>query len=150
MAKVQSVVGTEPAPRENPETRPVTVNLNETVKEPTMNRKTLAAAFVAAFAASGAAFADGATYDYPTATVSGKTRADVQKELFAARADGSIKVWSTTYNPLTVAKSLKTRDEVKAERADATMQALHGEDSGSFALSLPVRQAAPLLAKAAK
>lgn len=115
-----------------------------------MNRKTLAAAFVATFAASGAALADGASYDYPTATVSGKTRADVQKELFAARADGSVKVWSTTYNPLTVAKSLKTRDEVKAERSDARVQAFYGEDSGSFALSAPAAQAAPLLAKAAK
>ncbi len=117
-----------------------------------MNRKTLAAAFVAAFAASGAALADGATYDYPTATVSGKTRADVQKELFAARADGSVKVWSTTYNPLTVAKSLKTRDAVKAERADTSVQAFYGEDSGSFALSRPAaaRAASPLMASAAK
>lgn len=103
--------------------------------------------------AAGAAFADDITPDNTAAALSLKTRAQVQAELFQARADGSAKVWSTTYNPLTVAKSIRTRDEVKAERSYAHDVAFYGEDSGSFVLSrqLPQRRAAPqVLASAAK
>jgi hypothetical protein len=101
-------------------------------------------------AAAGAAFADDITPDNTASQVfsTTKTRTQVQAELFAARANGSIQVWSTSYNPLTVAKSEKSRAEVVAEvRAnrganfDATW---YGEDSGSFAIlrTQPVRQAA--------
>lgn len=102
--------------------------------------------------AAGAAFAEDITPDHTAQVLSLKSREQVQAELFAARADGSIKVWSTSYNPLTVAKSLRTRDEVKAERSYAYDQAFYGEDSGSFALSRQpvVRTAQPLLASAAK
>ena len=103
-------------------------------------------------AATGAAFAQEATYDYPQPIAAGKTRDQVQNELFAARADGSIKVWSTSYNPLAVAKSLKSRDQVKAERDPAYAATYNGEDSGSFALSRQPRnrEAAPMYAHSAK
>ncbi len=84
-----------------------------------------------------------------------KTRAQVQAELFAARADGSTKVYSISYNPLREAKSTLTREEVKAAvkvaRAEATLDVLTGEDSGSFYLaSLNRPSQAPRLLAAAK
>jgi hypothetical protein len=104
-------------------------------------------------AAAGAAFADDITPDTTASQVftTTKSRAQVQSELFAARADGSIKVWSTSYNPLTVAKSVKTRDEVRASRDSAYANTWYGEDSGSFVLNrvAPAREAAPLYASTA-
>lgn len=105
-------------------------------------------------AAAGAAFADDITPDTTATQVftTTKTRAQVQAELFAARADGSIKVWSTSYNPLALAKSEKTREQVMAElraERDADYAATwYGEDSGSFALArtLPARVAGPVYA----
>lgn len=99
----------------------------------------------AAFAATNVAFAQEATYEYPTPTASAVTRAQVQQELAQARRDGSMRVWSTSYNHMAAAKSVKTRDEVRAEvladRGNAlTSAALAGEDSGSFAMT---RQRAP-------
>lgn len=71
-----------------------------------------------------------------------KSRDQVKAELFAARADGTTKVYAATYNPLTVAKSTMSREEVRAqarvERAMsqyAAANAMLGEDSGSFVLS---------------
>lgn len=109
---------------------------------------------VLSLAAAGAAFADDITPDNTATQVFSvtKTRAQVQAELFAARADGSIKVWSTSYNPLALAKSEKTRAEVIAEvRTDRSADhasTWYGEDSGSFALSrTPAsRVAAPVYA----
>ena len=71
------------------------------------------AAIAATVAASGA-FAQEATYDYPQPIASTMTRAQVQTELATARADGSSKVWSTTYNPLAMARSTLSREAVKA------------------------------------
>ena len=71
-----------------------------------------------------------------------KSRDQVKAELFAARADGTTKVYAAAYNPLMVAKSTLTREEVRAqarvERAMsqyASANAMLGEDSGSFVLS---------------
>lgn len=81
-----------------------------------------------------------------------KTRDQVRAELAQARADGSIKVWSTSYNPLTVARTEKTRDQVKAELKAARdadyAAAMYGEDSGSFYLAQvrPARSVGPVLA----
>ncbi len=99
-----------------------------------MKRTTLIAALVATFAATGA-MAQEATYDYPQAAVSTKTRAEVLTELATARADGSIKAWSISYNPLAMAQSTLSREAVKADRHAALDHAMVGEDSGSFALS---------------
>jgi len=68
-----------------------------------------------------------------------KSRAQVQVELFAARADGSTRVYSISYNPLMVAKSTATREEVRAQvrvdRALSPTAQMLGEDSGSFYLA---------------
>lgn len=104
-------------------------------------------------AAAGAAFADDITPDNSATQVftTTKTRAQVQAELYAARADGSIKFWSTSYNPLLAARSLKSRADVRAEREPGYAAAWYGEDSGSFALSHvrpSARPAQPLFAAA--
>jgi hypothetical protein len=97
----------------------------------------------------------------PMVVASGSTltRAEVVAELFASRADGSIRVYSNTYNPLAVAKSVKSRDAVRAEVVNqhaaersglvATAVDTSGEDSGSFALArlLDARVAPQLLAQ---
>ena len=85
-----------------------------------------------------------------------KTREQVYAELLQARADGTTRVWSISYNPLRVAKSLKTRDEVRgevlAQRAAENGNPLVGEDSGSFYLAQqkPAREAAPLWAQTSR
>ena len=113
-----------------------------------MKTSTIVAGLAVSIASSGAAFAQEATYDYPQPVVSTKTRAQVQSELFAARADGSSKVWSISYNPLALAKSERSRDSVKAERGSAMAHAVIAEDSGSFLLSRqqPSRAAAAVFA----
>lgn len=86
-------------------------------------------------AAAGAAFAEDITPDNTASVASLKTREQVRAELDQARADGSMKVWSTSYNHMAAAKSVKTRAEVKAERDSHFAATWYGEDSGSFALS---------------
>lgn len=94
---------------------------------------------LAAIGFAGApAFAQEATYEYPQAVTSAVTRAQVQAELAQARLDGSLKVWSTTYNHMAAAKSVKARADVRAELLAgdrAVASAMTGEDSGSFAMS---------------
>lgn len=119
--------------------------------EPIMKKLTfLAYPLVAllSLAAASVAFADDITPDTTASVPSLKTRAQVQAELVQARANGSIKAWSTSYNPLALARSIKSRDEVKADRDSHFDVAMYGEDSGSFALSRvkAVRVAAPLYA----
>jgi hypothetical protein len=110
------------------------------------------AAIAITLAASGAAMAQEATYEYPQATTSSVSRAQVQAELAAARADGSIKAWSISYNPLALAKSELSREAVKAQRHAGLSNAVVGEDSGSFALSRqqPTRSMGALFALGAK
>lgn len=92
-------------------------------------------------AAAVAAHAESPTPDhYATmAFEQTKTRDQVQAELFQARADGSTKVWSTTYNHMAVAKSLRSREAVHAEAVAANLAGVDsvwfGEDSGSFELA---------------
>jgi hypothetical protein len=113
-----------------------------------MNTRTMILAATMAAFASGATLAQEATYDYPASAASSVTRAQVQAELAQARIDGSMRVWSTSYNHMAAVKSVKTRDEVRAEvlaerraaTGAVTAAAITGEDSGSFALS---RQRAP-------
>lgn len=118
-----------------------------------MNKLTqvLATVAVATIGYAGApAFAQQATYEYPQAVAAGATRAQVQAELAQARRDGSMRVWSTSYNHMAAAKSLKSRAEVQAELRGADRSAaasMLGEDSGSFALSRqPVRGATTVVA----
>lgn len=99
---------------------------------------------IAGFAAT-AAIAQEASYEYPQATTSTLTRAQVLADLAQARRDGSMRVYSASYNHMAAAKSVKSRAEVQAEMLAAervTAAALTSEDSGSFALSrVPVRDA---------
>ena len=95
---------------------------------------------------------DGATQVW----TSTKTRAQVQAELFQARADGSTQVYAESYNPLTVAKSTLTREEVRAqarvELATNPAAQMVGEDSGSVYLSQhpAAAEASRTLAKVAR
>jgi Domain of unknown function (DUF4148) len=112
---------------------------------------------VFSLAAAVAAHAESPTVDDTATQVwsQTKTRAQVQAELLQARADGTTKVWSSSYNPLALAKSLKTREEVRAEAvaalASGESAALAGEDSGSFRLAQrpAARDASQLLAGSA-
>lgn len=107
-----------------------------------------------ALAAAFSAHAESPTPDDSATQVwsSTKTRAQVQAELFQARKDGTTRMYSISYNPLALAKSTATREEVKAAvnvaRAQGTLDVMTGEDSGSFYLaSLPQnREAARILA----
>lgn len=116
-----------------------------------MNKLTqvLATTTLAAIGFAGApAFAQEATYEYPQVATSNVTRAQVQAELAQARADGSMKVWSTTYNHIAAAKSVKSRADVRAELLGsdrAALAATTGEDSGSFAMSRQTARGASTL-----
>lgn len=94
--------------------------------------------------AAGTAFADDITPDTYNAVPSVKTREQVQAELAQAKADGSIKVWSTTYNQFSNVRSVKTRDQVvaelKAAQASGEYAVLNSEDSGSAVLAQASRK----------
>ena len=120
----------------------------------TINRLAYPLVAVLALVSASSAFAESPTPDNTaTVEIGSKSRAQVQAELFQARQDGSIKVWSTTYNPLTKAQSLRSREEVQAEasRGYDFDRTWYGEDSGSFALNrrAPAREAGPVYAGAA-
>lgn len=107
---------------------------------------------VASILAAGSAFAEVPESQQDVVFEKTQTREQVTADLFKARADGSIKVSSNQYNPLVVAKSTRTREEVRAEAVAANRagydQLWYGEDSGSFALSRTpaTRHAAPVYA----
>lgn len=106
-------------------------------------------------AAAVAAHAESPSVDGTAAQVwsQTKSREQVRAELLQARADGTTKVWSVSYNPLQKARSLKSRGDVRAElfaaRAADNGNSMIGEDSGSFHLAQhkPVREAAAVLAR---
>ncbi len=85
----------------------------------------------------------------------GLTRAEVQAELFKARADGSLKVTASNFSPLLEAgPSQRTRAEVRAEAIEANRSNYaarwYGDDSGSIAMGQRDESVAaqPVLAKA--
>lgn len=93
--------------------------------------------------------ADEGTPGYPTVSTSTLTRAAVQADLAQARRDGSIKVWSSSYNPLADFKGSADRAQVRAAAQSplangVSAQDLVGEDSGSFALSRARALPAPM------
>jgi len=101
-----------------------------------MKKLTLAAL---ALAAATVAFADDITPDSYRDTPSLKTRQQVVAEREQAKRDGSIKVWSISYNQFANVKTTTTRGAVRAETraavASGQIDAFNGEDSGSFALA---------------
>ena len=76
----------------------------------------------------------------------GLTRAQVQAELFKARADRSPKVWSSARNPVLICTSERTRDAGRAEAIAANREgdghSYYGDDSGAIALASQQRPAA--------
>ena len=112
-----------------------------------MTKANLLVALTLGVALVGAAYADDPTIDNSHSVASTKSRADVQAELAQAKRDGSIKYWSTSYNPLALYKSVKTRDQVvgelQAARSSGELNALTGEDSGSAYLARSTRPGAP-------
>lgn len=68
-----------------------------------------------------------------------KTRAQVQSELAAARAQGLLKTYGEVEAVTPAPKSQLTREEVRAqmavERAQGRLDWMYGEDSGSAVLS---------------
>ena len=107
----------------------------------TINRLVYPAIALLSLAAAFSAHAESPTRDDGATQVwtQTKTRAQVQAELMQARADGTSKVYSVSYNPLTLAKGNVTREEVRAqarvEQATNPQAQFYGEDSGSFYLS---------------
>jgi hypothetical protein len=117
-----------------------------------MNRITrLATAAVVTTLAFAAlpAFAEG-PIDAPLATATAQTSTLTRAEVLAAAAEarrtGANRVYSTSYNPLADAMpNERPRDAIRTEARIAQLrsaavpetgsQSLHGEDSGSFALS---------------
>jgi Domain of unknown function (DUF4148) len=100
-------------------------------KETIMNTTKLIAALALSFAASGAALAQEATYEYPQVSTSTVTRAQVIAELQQARLDGSYGVTERdTYKPA-VFIAQRSRADVRAEAmaaaATGEQNHLHGE-----------------------
>jgi len=99
-----------------------------------------------ALAAAGAAYADDPSLDTYGAIAATKTRAEVRAELVQARRDGSIKVWSTSYEMLALAKPAKTRTrvlrELDAAQATGELRAFNGEDGGSAYMAAPTTRPA--------
>ena len=124
----------------------------------TINRLVYPAIALLSLAAAFSAHAESPSRDDGAAQVwtSTKTRAQVQAELFQARADGTTQVYAESYNPPTVAKSTLTREEVRAqarvERTTNSSAQMVGEDSGSFYLSQrpAAAEASRTLAKVAR
>ena len=80
-----------------------------------MNTTRIIAALALTFAAAGSAMAQEATYDYPQALSSQTTRAAVQAELQAARAEGSLIVNEASVGGATQFLAQRSRPAVKAE-----------------------------------
>ena len=124
----------------------------------TINRLVYPVVALLSLAAAVAAHAESPTVDTSAAQVWSQTatRAQVQTELAQARKDGSIKVYSISYNPLMVAQTTTTREAVRVqarvERSLSPSATMVGEDSGSFYLAqLPVlRDGSHVLAKSGR
>jgi histidinol-phosphate/aromatic aminotransferase/cobyric acid decarboxylase-like protein len=97
-----------------------------------MNRITRLAAITLSLAAAGSAFADDITIDTDVHN-SIATRAQVQQEL--AQFKRGANPWSSSYNNMTALHTTRSRadvaNDVKAARANGTLTAMTGEDSGS-------------------
>ena len=124
----------------------------------TINRLVYPLVTLLSLAAAMAAHAESPTVDTSAVQVWSQTatRAQVQAELAQARKDGSLKVYSISYNPLMVAQATTTREAVRAQaRVEHTVNptaVMVGEDSGSFYLAqLPVaRDSSHVLAKSGR
>jgi hypothetical protein len=100
-------------------------------KETVMNTTKLIAALALSFAASGAALAQEATYEYPQVSTSTVTRAQVIAELQQARLDGSLRISEgETHKPavfIAQRSRADVRAEAKAAAASGEQRQLNGE-----------------------
>jgi hypothetical protein len=108
-----------------------TANPNHTSRKTIMNTTKLIAALALSFAASGAALAQEATYEYPQASTSTVTRAQVLAELQQARADGTLHITEgQTHKPASFVAQrsrAEVRAEAKAAAASGESRLLNGE-----------------------
>ena len=124
----------------------------------TINRLVYPVVAMLSLAAAVAAHAESPTVDTSATQAWSQTatRAQVQAELTQARLNGSMKVYSISYNPLTVARTTTTREAVRAqarvERAVSPAAIMVGEDSGSFYLAQTTvtRDVSHVLAKSSR
>lgn len=85
-----------------------------------MTKTSFIAAAALALVASTSAFAGEATYEYPQATVSKLTRAEVTAQVLQARAAGVKVDVEGVDRPETSFASVRSRDDVRAETRAAT------------------------------
>jgi hypothetical protein len=116
-----------------------------------MNTTRLIAAIAITFAASGAAMAQQATYDYPQVVTSQVTRAEVLAQLQAARADGSLIVNEASVGTTPSFMAQRSRPLVRAEAVLALksglVNALTAEPHGFTVAAAPVDVAIALASK---
>lgn len=116
-----------------------------------MNTTRLIAAIAFTFAASGAAMAQEATYDYPQVVKSQVTRAEVLAQLQAARADGSLTVNEATVGATPSFMAQRSRPVVRAEAVLALKSgwahALTAEPHAFTVAAAPVDVAVSLASK---
>jgi Domain of unknown function (DUF4148) len=105
------VVGAEAGPEQQPSDLSLTFTLKDTI----MKTSTLFAAIALTVATTGAAFAQEATYDYPQAATSQKSRAEVVAELRQAQAEGTLHIGEASYRAPERIISTVTRAEVRAQ-----------------------------------
>lgn len=97
-------------------------------------------AALSALAFAGNSYADGASYDYPQASTSAKTRAEVKAETLAAIAHGQLQYGEADW-PQVAFVSTKSRAEVTAETltaiANGELRWLNREGQGSVGSYTP-------------
>lgn len=100
-----------------------------------MNTKSTVSALILAAGFAGSAFAEGPILQNDP-FVAGKSRAEVQAELFAYQRAG-VNPWAQDYNPLAHFASATSRQSVTAQYIASRdeVKALNGEDSGSVYLA---------------
>jgi len=105
------VVGAEAGLRKQPSDLSLSSNLKDTI----MKTSTLFAAIALTVATTGTTFAQEATYDYPQAATSQKSRAEVVAELRQAQADGTLHIGEADHSAPVRTISTVTRAEVRAQ-----------------------------------
>jgi hypothetical protein len=106
--------------------------------ERTMKNLSIIAIAALSFAASGAAFAQEATFRLPQPVISTVSRAHVEAQLAKARADGTLPFGQADVMPIQRGHSTLTRAEVRAQTmkalADGQFAMLNGAGSNDFSV----------------
>ncbi len=120
-------------------------------KKPIMNTTRLITAIALTFAASGAALAQEATYEYPQAAVSQVSRSAVQADLNLARAEGKLLVSEASVGGQSLFVSQLSRGMVRAEAVTA-LKTGHANDltAEPYAFTVNAMPSLPVLTLASK